>query len=259
MQSTKQIRAQLESAYVLLGEDTTTIEKLEKIKSLLLGINPSLDKKLTEAGNALNHLQAAFNTDIIHLTPHALPELTPADKKRKKLLILFITSWKSLRSEVKRVQGYYAGVKDGSPAQASGSIVKTGLFAKGPFGLITIAAVAIVGIGLLLKQATTTVEIQNLGCPPLAVPQMEVKIPGIKLPGGPIVAGNPEYATLPTMTLIIQTNRTHLTVNAFNQTVSYTFPNHTSDVRFDDASLLDRTTTLKLGSSRSHSLTIECK
>lgn len=259
MSSTKQLRTQLEAAYTLLQGDTTTLEKFEKLKTLLLGINPSLDKKLLAAGASLNHLQAAFNADIIHLTGHALPELTPADKKRKKLLLLLIASWKSLKSEVAKVQGYYTQSVEGSGSTAA-SIAKTALFAKGPFGLITLAAVAIVGVGLFLRHATATVNIQNLGCPPLTVPrELPFKIPGLSLPDSPIVSGTPSSATLPALTIGVRASSSSVTATILGQTGTYTLPGRTKDVVFDGKSLLNQTTELKLSSSRTHSLVIECR
>lgn len=257
---TKQHRTQLEAAYVLLEGDTTTLEKFEKIKSLLMGINPGLDKKLDAAASALNHVKAAVSADVIHLTGHALPELTPADKKRKKALLLFITSWRSLKNEVKKVQGYYGGAEDDSTTQVTAaSVAKTGLFAKGPFGLITLSAVAVVGVGLFLRQATTTVTIENVGCPPLTVPELPFKIPGLHLPESPITPGAPASAKLPALSVDVRASSSTISATILGQTGSYSLPSHVADVRFDNASLLNQTTELKLGSSRTHSLVIECK
>lgn len=259
MRSTKQIRTQLEAAYTLMEGDTTTIEKFEKIKTLLLGINPTLDKKLTAAGTSLNHLQAALNSDIIHITGHALPELTPADKKRKKLLALFITSWKSLKSEISRVQGYYDNIQTGEGSTVA-SMAKTGLFAKGPLGLITMAAIVIVGVGLFLRQSTTVVSIENRGCPPLVVPaKLPFSIPGFKLPQEPIASGAPVMVTLPKLAVDIRATSSSISATILGQTGSYSLPARVDDVLFDQQSLLNQTTTLKLGSSAGHNLVVKCK
>ena len=68
MQSTRQFRTQLEAAYVLLEGDTTTIEKIEKLKVLLTGINPSLDSKLDAVSKTYNHIKSSFQGDVIHLS-----------------------------------------------------------------------------------------------------------------------------------------------------------------------------------------------
>lgn len=257
--STKQLRAQLEAACVLMEGDTTTLEKIEKLKVLLSGINPTLDSKLDSIFKAYGHLKSSLQGDVIHLSLQGLPESSPAEKKRKKLLAIFITSWKSLKSEVARVQGYYDNVQSGAGSTA-GSIAKTGLFAKGPFGLITGVAIVVVGVGLLLKQATTSVEIVNLGCPPLTVPgELPFKIPGLRLPESPIISGSPSTATLPTLTIDVRASSSLISVTILGQTGGYTLPSRTKDVIFDGKSLLNQTTTLKLGSSRTHNLTIKCK
>lgn len=256
--STKQLRAQLEAACVLMEGDTITLEKIEKIKVLLTGINPGLDTKLDAVFKAYGHLKSSLSGDIIHLSIHGLPETTLEDKKRKKVLIFFITSWKSLKSEVARVQGYYHNSQSGT-SKAS-SVVKTGLFAKGPFGLITGVAIVVVGVGLLLKQATTSVEIINLGCPPLTVPgELPFKIPGLRLPESPIISGSPSTTTLPALSIIVRASSSSISATILGQTGSYSLPSRTKDVIFDGRSLLNQTTTLKLGSSRTHNLTIKCK
>ena len=222
MRSTRQFRTQLEAAYTLMSGDTTTGEKLDKIKILLTGINPQFDQKLELLFKNYHHLSSAVQGDIIHLSTQGLPETTEADRKRKKALVVFVTSWKSLKSEVVKVQGYYDQSLENSSA-AVASVAKTGLFAKGPFGLITVAAVVIVGVGLLLRQATTTVNIQNIGCPPLLVPKLAVKIPGPTLPETPIVAGTSQSAT-PQCRRDYSCYQYHLTATAFDQTASYSFP-----------------------------------
>lgn len=247
--STKKYRAQLEAAYTLLEGDTTTLAKFEKIKTLVSGISPALDAKLSAASKALAHLKAVQNLDVIHFATGALPDKTPEGKKRKKALVLFISTWKSLKSEVARVKGYSVGVS---------SAAKTATFAKGPFGLVTLAAVAIVGVGIFLKNATSDLTIENIGCPPMVVPKIPLEIPGLKLPESPIIPGNPVTATLPALSAEITVTKTLLTATALGQTGSYVLPAGTKDVRFDNLSLIGKTTTLKLTSSSPHTFVIEC-
>ena len=258
MRSTKEYRSQLEAAYILLEGDTTTLEKFEKIKSLIGGINPDLDKKLAAVTSSLNHLKALWNTDVIHFATHSLREKTPREKKRKKALLLFIASWRSLKSEVARVQGYYQESASDPGATAS-AVAKTGLFAKGPFGVITFAAVAIVGVGLLLRQASTTIEISNKGCAPLSVPaELPFKLPGLRLPSSPIVSGVPASATLPALTVDVHSTNSAITATIFGQSGSYSLPRGVTNISFDGTPLLGTTTTLKLSTSKSHSLVISC-
>ncbi len=247
--STKKYRAQLEAAYTLLEEDTTSLAKFEKIKTLVSGVSPALDAKLSAVSKALAHLKAIQNLDVIHFGTRALSEKTPEAKKRKKALILFISTWKSLRSEVARVRGY-------SPT--AGSAVKTATFAKGPFGLITLAAVAIVGVGIFLKNSTSDLTIENVNCSPMIVPEIPLEIPGLKLPKSPIFPGKPVTATLPALSVEINVTGSLLTATALGQTGSYALPANTKDVRFDNLSLIGKTTTLKLTSASPHTFIIEC-
>lgn len=258
MRSTKEYRSQLEAAYILLEGDTTTLEKFEKIKSLIGGINPDLDKKLAAVTSSLNHLKALWNTDVIHFASHSLPATTPKEKKRKKALLLFITSWKSLKSEVKRVQGYYE-TSTVNPVSTTGAVVKTGLFAKGPFGVITLAAIAVVGVGLLLRQATTIVLIENRGCAPLSIPQLPYKIPGFELPSSSIPPGTPVPVTLPALSVEVYTTSSTISATILGKTGSYSLPSRVTDVRFDGNSLLNTSTTLKLATAESHTLLIQCR
>ncbi len=258
MRSTKELRAQLEAAHTLLGGDTTTLEKIEKLKVLLTGISPALDTKLDAVFKTYSNLKSSLQGDLIHLSVQGLPEVTTEEKKRKKALIVFITSWKTLKSEVSRVQGYYSNSESGGVS--IGSVAKTGLFAKGPFGLITLVAVVIVGIGLLLCSSTTTIEIQNLGCSPLSVPaELPFKIPGISLPTQPIVSGTPGFITIPKLTVSVRSTSSSISATVLGQTGSYSLPARVTSVRFDDQSLLNQNTTLRLGDSSNHHLTIECK
>ncbi len=258
MRSTKEYRSQLEAAYILLEGDSTSLEKFEKIKSLISGINPDLDKKLAAATSSLNHLKALWNTDVIHFASHSLPATTPKEKKRKKALLLFIASWKSLKSEFMRIQGYYE-TSTVNPASTTAVVVKTGLFAKGPFGLITLAAIAVVGVGLLLRQATTTVTIENSGCPPLTVPELPYKIPGLLLPASPITAGTSAAAKLPALSVAVRASSSTISATILGQTGIYSLPARVTDVRFDGNSLLNTSTTLKLATAESHTLLIQCR
>lgn len=258
---TRSYRTQLQAAYELLTEDTASLEKLEKLKTLLSGINPSLDKKLDRVFGTYGHLKAAWKGDVIHLSAHGLAETTPEDKRRKKLLLLFIGSWGSLKSEVKRVQGYYSqSSADPIGKTAAASTAKTLFFAKGPFGLITGLAVLVVGAGLLLPKIITDISIENRGCPPMTVPtELPINIPGLHLPSSPIVAGTPGIASLPGIPLTVTADSSRLTARALGQSGTYYLPSGTVDVSFDGTSLLNRTTDLRLGSSPKHTLVISCR
>src|SRR3972149_11569069 len=100
-------REKIKAALDLLMEEATTIGKFEQIRTLISGINPKIDKTLSEISSIIKNLQKTENIEVIDLTLEALPEKTDKDKKRKKLLLLLLSSWKNLRSEVERVQSLY--------------------------------------------------------------------------------------------------------------------------------------------------------
>lgn len=253
---TKSLRAQLEAVYTLLTEDTTTLEKYSKIRTMARGIDPRLDTALSRTDLALNQLKAVWDADVIHLTQQVLPMRTAAEKKRKKALVLFISSWKSLKNEVKRVQGYQG---NGQPSSAA--VAKTALFAKGPFGIVTLLAAGIVGVGVLLRSSLATVSITNVSCPPLSIPRdLPLTIPGIKLPDTPITPESPGLVTIPGLTVAVDGTRGNsLHFSALGMSGSYALSSRVSAVTFDGESLLGAQTTLKLGSRKAHELVVTCQ
>ncbi len=111
-------------------------------------------------------LQKMQDGDVITLSAEALPEDTEERKKRKKALILFINSIKDLKSEIKRVEIELSKTKQNGKDQTTnwGKIVAG---AKGPFGLITIAALIIVGVSFFVTTKNNT--------PPMQQPQSASK------------------------------------------------------------------------------------
>lgn len=93
------------------------------------------------ASRALANLRRIHEGQVIELSAENLPIQTEEQKKRKKALILFIKTFKDLKSEVKRVKAELESVQT-SGDQIS-SFAKIARFAKGPFGIITIFAVLI--------------------------------------------------------------------------------------------------------------------
>lgn len=139
------VKDALGASYKLLSEDTTTIEKFESIRDLIEGFNPHVDRHLQTVSKALAHYQKLHNGEIIHLSAEHLPAHTEEQKKRKKALLLLIQSWTQLKTEIKRVQQELKDSHSQSSREqiiAAGEIIK---YAKGPFGIITVAAIIIAG------------------------------------------------------------------------------------------------------------------
>ena len=138
----KDANERINAALQLLTGSELSISTFESIRKLIKGLHPELDKKLQVCSEALDKLQKIENADILTLSAEHLPEETEKQKKRKKALIFFIESIKDLKSEIKRVQGEFGSQSTTSSQLMSwGRIIK---FAKGPVGLVTLAAIIVV-------------------------------------------------------------------------------------------------------------------
>lgn len=136
-------KKRFEAAEKILAEDSTTVEKIESVITLLRGTHPKIEKVLVPASKAFADLKKVYEGDIIELSAENLPAETEEQKKRKKALILFLKTFKDLKSEVKRVKiEIESGQSSGSQIS---SFAKIASLAKGPFGIITLVAILIAG------------------------------------------------------------------------------------------------------------------
>lgn len=142
------------AAHKLLTEETTSFEKFEQIRTLIRGFNPKVDKLLAEAQKAANTLKNLRESDIIQLSAENLPENTEEEKKRKKALLWFINSIKELKNEVERIKKELEQQERGEQTGAE-TTAQIAAAAKGPFGLLTIAAIIAVGGFILVKGKTS--------------------------------------------------------------------------------------------------------
>lgn len=255
-------KEKIDAAVILLTEPTTTYAKFEKIRSLIKGINPRLDKSLETASGALKQLRHLHTGEIIELITENIPANTEEEKKRKKYLLLFITSWKSLKSEVIRIQGLYkTGGKDGKwSVQSQASVLgKLIFFAKGPLGIITLLALGIMGASLILNSIMVTVTVRNSGCPPVGpISGLPFPIPGIKLPNESITSGQEGVLQLPPLTFsVYASSNGSISLSVLNTNRSFDFGNY-KDLIFDGKSLVGKQTIVNLGNAKNHNLIIKC-
>lgn len=221
--------------------DRATFESLRK---LLAGINPRIDAVLAAAGKAFKQADQLVQGDVLELVLEGIPDATPEDKKRKKAILLFLKFWNDLKSEVTRVEK-----EMGHP----GNILAG---AKGPLGIITLIAAAIVA----LKATEVTVRIQNAGCRPMTpVTNFSVNVPGLQLPKETIPSGGAGIAKLPPLTANVDAtdpNFIRLTMYGMMQT----FALESADIQliFDGKMLNGVHTKIDLGSSKEHTLVIQC-
>lgn len=254
--------AKIEAAYLLLTEESTTFDKFEKVRTLISGINPKIDKTLAQVSDAVKTLRKIQDGEVIDLAFDSLPEETEEQKKRKKTLLLFRSFWKDLRAEVKRIKNLYESEqtnKEKSTHHHTSTFGKILTTAKGPLGIITISAVAIVGAVAYLKTASVSITIKNQGCSTITpTVKLPVSIPGIQIPTDPIADGNQGVATLPPFTLTVDgTKPGSVVLTAFQFTMTYDFPRGTNLI-FNSQSLIGKQTTINLGSAKEHQLTVSC-
>lgn len=146
MLTSSEVRDKISASYQLLQGSSISISTFEQVRILLKGIHPEVDRKLVACSRALARVQKVQVGDIITLSAEVLPEDTEEKKKRKKALLLFISSYKNLKSEIQRIESELAQASQSSEKsidpqlRAWGRIVG---FSKGPFGIITIAALII--------------------------------------------------------------------------------------------------------------------
>ncbi len=255
MNSTE-LQKRLEAAHDILDDKKTTFEKFAALKNLVKGLSSQIDLNLEAAGKELEKLEHMHKGELLELVIEEIPEITEEEKKRKKFLLLFNKHWKEIKSEVTRIQNELKEVKQHgntakSQAKGLGRIIG---FAKGPLGLITIIAAGIV----ILNSLSVKVIVKNIGCQSISLLSSPFPIPGMSLPREPIPDGSSAVATLPPLTVgVDSTTPGSLTITIFGISKSFDFG--AKDIQFDGTSLTGRNTSLHLGERKEHELKIICK
>jgi hypothetical protein len=246
------------AAQTLLLEPSSSFEKFSAVKDILKGVHPHLDEALERCEKDLATVEKVLGHDFISLGLENLPEITEEQKERKRAILFFWKTWNTLRSEVARVQAEMNESNYSSDQVAKSShLGKIFNFAKGPFGILTIIAIVLVS-----ASAYTSVQIviHNQGCatmiPSSSVPNF---IPGISFPTKPIASGETALASLPGLPITID-GKTKGTLVASLLTLHMTFQLGTvSSVTLDGTELLGKTTSLNLGSKKTHDIVFTCK
>lgn len=247
-----EIKRRTDAAMALLSESSTTLEKVRSAAGLLKGINKRLDSLAATCETVCASLELASQGAYIELGAMNLPEETDEQKKRKKLLLLFIRSWEDLKSEVSRVQSELA---QGHSVQDSSFWKNVLVGAAGPLAVITLVAV---GIGVMI-QTSVDIVIENRGCGTLTASESGVSIPGLVLPAGSIESGESEVATIPPLPLTADgTVSGVLTLSSLSFSFDFNFGSQVDDITFDGESLLGNKTELDLGGAQSHTLSLYC-
>lgn len=164
LQDTKK---RLQEANKLLLEKSTSAEKLESLSVILKGLNPKLDQVLKDCTESFSKIESIQKGDVIALSASSLPENSEEEKKRKKAILAFIRTWEDLKSEVEQIQTEFENSQN--PKQQAHSLGKIITAARGPFGLVTIAAVVIVGF-IAITNLNNNTQVQNPASQPPTQP-----------------------------------------------------------------------------------------
>ncbi len=247
------ITNRLLKAETLLNDTSTNKEKFDALRDLIHGINPNLDKTLAQSSDAFSKIEGIMTGDIITVSSEYLPEQTEEEKKRKRAILFFIKTWNDLKGEVRRVRQAYEQQAAESRTSA-GTLTKLIAYAKGPLGLITIAAIALV----FLQMQAGKVAITNRGCNSFSPPGiLTLPLPGLQLPKGPIVDGATETAVVPPLTLTVDaTNKGAIKVKTLG--VAYTFKIDNIGLEFDGVTLNGKETDITISRGKTHQLVITC-
>lgn len=138
----------LEAAEKLLSSDSISLDNAHAALELVKGINSRLDRLVTASKKALEVVSKVQKGELIELSVEAIPAETEEEKKRKKTLLLFIKTFKDLKNEVQRAKTELESAKGRSAQDQVTTIGKLATFAKGPLGLVTIAAVIIAAVSI---------------------------------------------------------------------------------------------------------------
>lgn len=255
----KEAKSKLEAALKLLDAQSTSKERFDSLVSLIKGINPNIDKKLELVAKELEMAEKIHKSKVIELAAEHLPENTQEQKKRKKYLLLFIKYWNELKNEVIRVKKELNSSEEKSNKhQQASALGKIFTFAKGPVGIITIAAV---GIVVLMKAVSVEVVIKNEGCEYIDVgTSFPVRIPGLSLPKNSIANGASETATIPAVPVSVDfTDGDSVNLKIAGLRVPVEISTGKVDFIFNGSTLLYKETDLNLGASKRHELIVRCE
>lgn len=241
----------------LLLEPSSTFSKAKSVSTLLRGIHKDTDAALDRFEAELATFEKIHNGEFVILGAEHLPENTEEEKKRKRALLLFLSTWNRLKSEVVRVEAELAASNEAS--NTAGKVTGWGRIfkgAKGPLGIITVAAV---GIVITMQVTSVQLIIENEGCGTLVASAVPISLPGFSLPKEPISSGSSGVATLPPLVVSVDgTSGSVLSLKALTFSTKFELPNNITDILVNDVSLLGKAQDINLADKKSHILRLVC-
>src|SRR3989344_1709252 len=257
--NSKQLIDHLGQAQTLLDSDATSKAKFNALRKLIKGANPELDRHLLTISKTLTQIDQFQQGKIINLTAAHLPSQTKEQKRRKKLLLLLLRQWRQLNSEGERRQLQLTQTS-GSGNASGHSLGKILAGAKGPLGLVTLTAVAIIAGSAYLNSHSTTLVIENSACQTISPIGVNVKLPGINVPKQSIPPGRSISLTLPQLKFSVDaTNPNKIILRAFALHFTFARSGDDTDVLYNHQSLLGRTAAIDLSTPDPHIITLLCR
>lgn len=244
-------RKRLHAALELLDKRELNRATFDQVRTLLSGLNNKLDHTLESASKAYKQIEQMQKSDVVELVLESIPDVTPEDKKRKKAILFFLKFWKDLKSEVARIEKEL-NVHEGK-AHSAAKIVSR---AKGPLGLITLAALVVA----VMKVTEVSVVIKNINCGPITPPTgIALNIPGLKVPSEAIRTGGEGLAKLPPLSATVDaTQANNVQLKIYGMTFNFSLASSGINLYFNDKLLNGSMTSINLGEQKSHTLTIRC-
>lgn len=251
-------RTRITAGLDLICEETTTLDKIQKISTLLKGLNPKIDQHLENISNAAKKIQQIQSGKVIDLAVEKLPEETKEQKERKKWLLFLWNNWNDLKSEVERINN----LQNTSPSGQENltGVAKILSTMKGPLGLVTVAAAGIVAVAGLINSKTVIVNVKNDGCQPIGpFTETTINLPGLKLPNKAIIGGGQEAFVVPGINILVDVGQDkNISFSALSLSGDYRLPAGTKDILYDGQSLMGKVTKIKLSGAKLHNVIVKC-
>lgn len=259
---TEDQKLKIKAGLELLCEENTSLDKIQKLSHLIKGTNHEIDKKLKTLLDIAGKIKKVQEGDVITLSVENLPEDNDKNKKRKKLILLLLSSWKDLSSEVSRIQDLQ-NVASATGIASKETLVKGGKIAataKGPLGVVTVIAAGVVAVGAFLNNKAVDITVKNIGCRPIEpLIEQRINLPGLKLPSEAILSGGDGIVTLPGLDFTLDaTQQGTILISALNFSRNYSLPYEIKDITYEGKSLMDKTTLIKLSNSKTHEVVVVC-
>lgn len=284
----------------IFNQDLPVRRKLDALKTGIRNINPVLDEKLDHCCHAwdhLNKLREGKITEVVvesmpegseeekkrkqkarqllrfyknlesgnfrDITADLLPEETEEEKERKRKFLLFVQFWRDLESEVARLRSEINQLSQAknNPTNQVGVVSRIVGLAKGPFGLITLLAFGVVLFSNFFNSVSREVVVINQGCATIyPQTQMDINLPGFRLPKEAIPNGGRSTIVLPPLDLAVDyTNSQKGKISGYGLSFTIEALGVGVEPILNGQNLLGKITRVRLSERETHELVLRCR